>query len=141
MEDVEDSYIFTTLYLILVKAGLSSVHFLCSAYMKEVGKNLKLIILAKNEEKNHLINSNLLCDGTVNKRCEKDNFLFNIFCTHFSLIFIPLPLTSLLQFFSLYLLSFVRTTVDLQKQNHYLVYALVQGISAISALFPLLFKS
>lgn len=124
--------------MIVVKAGLSSVHFLCSAYMKEIGKNIKIILSLDNEEKNQLINSNILNNKEVYTIIKKDNFLSKFFSTHISLLFIPLPLSSLLQFFSMYLLSFVGTTVDFQKQNHYLIYALVQGISVISALIPLL---
>lgn len=69
---------------------------------------------------------------------KRNSFITNFFFTHISLLFIPLPITYLLQVVSLYLLSFVGTTVEAHKQLHYLIYCLVQAISSGMAIVSLI---
>lgn len=140
IEDMENSYVFTSIYMVVVKAGFYSVLFFCSAYVRDIGRNIKNKITARKEEDNeHVQTSFLINKKEGDKEDKKDDFVSKFFYSHVSLLFIPLPLSFLLQIVSLFLLSFVGSTIDLQKQNHYLIYALIQLIGSVTSLLPLLF--
>lgn len=143
--------------MFVVKAGYSTVLFICSSYMKVIAKQLKKqqedYIDENMKEKDDLKmeddddnnNNNSFSNVIFSKRNEeknnniKNNFLSNFFNTHISLLFTPLPLSFLLQVISLYLYTYVGTTADVMKQQPYIIFCLVQVMSSISSVLPLIF--
>lgn len=143
IKEIGYSHLLTVIYILIVKAGFPSILFYCSSYIKEMILILRdyksrIININISEENNHYISPQLY-STEENKNNKKDSSINNFFFTHISLIFLPLPLSFLLQVVSLYILSYIGCTVDVQKQMHYLIYCLVQAVSTIFSLLPIIF--
>lgn len=139
--------------MFIVKAGLPSILFLCTSYMKEIVKQLKTqknkyIIIQKediidlnteNDEKKTLSDISFILNKKDNKTNKNNNYLSEFFQMHISLLFCIPSFSFFLQIVSLYFLSFVGTTSDVLKNKFYLIFTLAQTISTVSSLLPLFF--
>lgn len=151
---MDDNYIFSVIFIFIVKTGFSSILFICSAYIKDLANTLKNKKKECVKEKNiNKYNDNVIISGDCQqdqkllqlnqkenkKHVQKHKSISDYFYNHISLLFLPLSLSFLLQNISLYILSYVGTTSDVMKQKEYLIFALVQTLACISSLLPLIF--
>lgn len=154
MKDMNNNYFLSSVYLFVVKAGFSLVIFICSSYMKEIVNHLiyeerkfgkdeskEMENTVINKDINNNSSSNVLKEKEKNKEINTNNkeFLQNFFHTQIFLVFLPLTLSFCLQIISLYIYTFVKSTSEIMKRNPYLIFILVQTISFISSLLPVLF--
>lgn len=152
-ETIYHNYILTPTYMFIVKAGISSVLFICSSYMKEIVKQLKVqknkylkekkevnnYLQIKSDDNEDLSDDSLILSKKENKNNRNRNSTSDFLYTHISLLFSPLPFTLFLQIISLYFFTFVGSTSDVMKNKAYLIFTLVQTISTVSSLLPLFF--